>query len=74
MSEVAVSAGLVILGPPLKPEACSGARGALKERNTKLVIRARDMSEMKQGEGTYPAATGLCFFSMGTPTFCLFGF
>jgi hypothetical protein len=27
-----VAAGLVTFGPPLEPEACSGARGALKER------------------------------------------
>jgi hypothetical protein len=32
MLEVAGAAGLVTFGPPLEPEACSGARGSLKER------------------------------------------
>jgi hypothetical protein len=72
MSEVAVSAGLVTFGPPLEPEACSGARGALKKRKHKSIIKARDMSEEIQRKETYPAATGLCFFGIGTPTFCLF--
>jgi hypothetical protein len=27
---------------------------------------------MIKGEETYPEATGLCFFRMGMPIFCLF--
>jgi hypothetical protein len=39
-----------------------------------LIIEARDMSEeMKQRKETYPEATGLGFFGLGAPTFCLFG-
>jgi hypothetical protein len=47
-------------------------RSPEREKNTKLIIKARDMSEEMQGKETYPAATGLCFFGIGTPTFCLF--
>jgi hypothetical protein len=32
MSEVAVVAGVETFGPPLEPEACFGARGALEKR------------------------------------------
>jgi hypothetical protein len=34
MLEEAGAAGLVTFGSPLEPEACSGARGALKEIKT----------------------------------------
>jgi hypothetical protein len=45
-----------------------------RDKNTKSIILARDMSEEIQGKETYPEATGLCFFGIGTPTFWLFGF
>jgi hypothetical protein len=60
--------------------AATGARSLIrskrspeKRENTKLVIKARDMSEeRKQRKETYPEATGLGFFGLGAPTFCLF--
>jgi hypothetical protein len=43
-----------------------------KEEKNKLVSRRRKMQEMIRGEEIYPEATGLCFFGIGTPIFCLF--
>jgi hypothetical protein len=56
----------------------TGARGMLRskwspeEERNKLVSRKRKMQEMIGGEEIYPEATGLCFFGIGTPIFCLF--
>jgi hypothetical protein len=47
-------------------------RSSERDKNTKSIILARDMSEEMQRKETYPEATGLCFFGIGTPTFCLF--
>jgi hypothetical protein len=47
MSGAAVAAGFSKLGLALELEACSGARGALKGGNTKLVIKERNISRMK---------------------------
>jgi hypothetical protein len=49
-------------------------RSSERNKNTKSIILARDMSEEMQRKETYPEVTGLCFFGIGMPTFCLFGF
>jgi hypothetical protein len=49
-------------------------RSSEKDKYTKSIILARDMSEEMQRIETYPEATGLGFFGWGAPTFCLFGF
>jgi hypothetical protein len=41
MSRVAVAAGLLMLGLTLELEACSGARGALKERKHQVSNRRK---------------------------------
>jgi hypothetical protein len=43
-----------------------------EEEKNKLVSRRIKMQEMIRGEQTYPEATCLCFFGIGTPIFCLF--
>jgi hypothetical protein len=43
-----------------------------EEEKNKLVSRRIKMKEMIRGEETYPEATGLCFFGIGMPIFCLF--
>jgi hypothetical protein len=47
MSGAAVAAGFSMWGLALELEAFFGARGALKGGNTKLVIKERNISEMK---------------------------
>jgi hypothetical protein len=72
MSGVAAAAGFSMLGPALAPEACSGARGALKERKHQVSSQRMKYVGNSAKKETYPEATGLAFFGLGAPTFCLF--
>jgi hypothetical protein len=72
ISGVAVAAGFSMLGPALALEACSGARGALKERKYQVSKQRMKYVGNNAKKGTYPEATGLGFFGWGAPTFCLF--
>jgi hypothetical protein len=66
-------AGFATFGLALEPEACSGARGALKERKRQVSNqKKKHVGSGAKGE-TYPEATGLCLLGWDTPTFCLFG-
>jgi hypothetical protein len=65
MSGVAVAAGLSMLGPALELEACSGARGALKERkhqvsNQREKYVGDDAKErnLPRGDGSLPFGLG----------------
>jgi hypothetical protein len=46
MSRGAMAAGFSMLGLALELEACSGARGALKERKHQVNNKGRNMSEI----------------------------
>jgi hypothetical protein len=43
-----------------------------EKEKSKSVNRRREMPEKMRTEEAYPEATGLCFFGMGMPIFCLF--
>jgi hypothetical protein len=66
-------AGFVAFGLALELEACSGARGALKERKRQVSSQKKKQVANDAKRETYPEATGLCLLGWGTPTFCLFG-
>jgi hypothetical protein len=60
-------------GLALEPEACSGARGALKERKHQVSNqKKKHVGNYAKGE-TYPEAAGLCLLGWDTPTFCFLG-
>jgi hypothetical protein len=52
--------GFITCGLALEPEACSGARGALKERKCQVNNqKKKQVANGAKGE-TYPEAMGLC--------------
>jgi hypothetical protein len=65
MSEVAVSAGLVTFGPPLEPEACSGARGALKERKRQVNNQSKRYAGSKVKKRDLPRGNRPLFLRNG---------
>jgi hypothetical protein len=72
MSGVAVAAGFSMCGLAPVLEACSGARGALKERKCQVSKQRMKYVRNSERKETYPETTGLDFFGWGAPTFCLF--
>jgi hypothetical protein len=60
-----------MFGLALELEARSGAIGALRERKEQVNNQKEKYVGNNIREENYPEATGLCFFGMGTPIFCL---
>jgi hypothetical protein len=66
-------AGFVTFGLALELEACSGARGALKERKHQVSNQKKEYVGNNTKGRNLPAATGLGLLGWDTPTFCLLG-